>query len=148
MGKRLLLIDDDIGAKPKESVPGTMNYMWYYADALRNVGHHDVTEVNGVDLAVSELAAKTFDLIVLDLMMPPGKTLADAETARGMRTGVVFADWLLQSYAQTPVVILTMVTDPHAAKALLRKPNVKKILQKTEYEPDEVVEELREVLGA
>lgn len=146
MGKRLLLIDDEFGANQSESVPGAMAYMWYYAEALRDMTY-EVTVVNTIDRALEALATQQFDLILLDLMMPPGKALADADTAAGMRTGVVFADRLAHSHPDTPVVILTMVANPSAFQSLRGKPNVKKILQKTDHPPNWVAEEVREILG-
>jgi len=145
MGKKLLLIDDDISANQTVSVPGVGVYMWYYAEELRDTGY-EVTEVNSVDRAIEILASQSFDLILLDLMMPPGKSLAEADTATGMRTGVVFAERLAQSHPDIPVVILTMVASPSATNALHNKPNVKKILQKTENPPSAIVEEIREIL--
>jgi CheY-like chemotaxis protein len=146
MGKRLLLIDDDIGANPKDSLPGTMALMWYYAEALRERGY-ELTETNNIDRAVEILASGSFDLILLDIMMPPGKTLAGADTASGMRTGVVFADGLVQSHPDTPIIILTMVANPSAFNALLRKRNVKRILQKSDFPPSLVADEVHDVIG-
>ena len=146
MGKRILLIDDDIGANEKESVPGAMAYMWYYAEALRDRGY-ELTPVNSIDRALEVLATQKFDLILLDVMMPPGNALAEADTAKGMRTGVVFADRLAQSHPEIPVVVLTMVANPSAFNALRNKPNVKKILQKPDYPPVFVAEEISEIFG-
>jgi CheY-like chemotaxis protein len=143
MGKRLLLIDDDIISN--QEVPPT-GYMWYYARALRDRGF-ELTEVNSTDNALDQLARNTFDLILLDVMMPPGKCLTDADTAWGVRTGVVLADRLAQAHPQIPVIILTNVANPATLQALRGKPNVKRILQKTDYLPSAVPEEINEVLG-
>jgi CheY-like chemotaxis protein len=146
MRKRLLLIDDDIWANEKEAVPGAGAYMWYYADALRDRGYV-LTEVNSIDRALEVLGIQQFDLILLDVMMPPGKALAEADTAAGMRTGVVFADHLAKAYPDMPVVILTMVANPSALNLLRNKPNVKEILYKIDNPPNWVAEAVGDILG-
>jgi CheY-like chemotaxis protein len=147
MGKRLLLIDDEVNLNPAPPPNAPNGYMWYYAEALRIAGY-ELTEVNSTDQALEQLGTHQFDLVLLDVMMPPGKSLADEDTARGVRTGLVLADRLAQAHPKVPVVILTNVEDNAPLQALRRKPNVKKILQKTDYTPFVVVEEVNEVLGA
>src|SRR3954452_18641448 len=113
MSKRVLLIDDDFSDEPGSPC----RYMWYYVQALRDCGY-EVTPVTSTDHALEHLTKHSFDLVLLDVMMPPGKNLVDAGTAGGVRTGVVLADRLAQAHPHTPVVILTNANDPADLEAL------------------------------
>lgn len=146
MGKRILLIDDDIASSPEKTGPGSGVVMWYYAQSLRDLGY-EVVETNSADRAFEILTTQRFDLFLVDLMMPPGKLFAVAETDAGLRTGVVVAERLAETHPDTPVVILTMVANPSSIKLLRNNRNVKGILHKNEYLPSAVAEEIKEILG-
>lgn len=145
MAKRLLLIDDDIGPNPAEAGGGEVSYMWYYTQALREAGY-ELTEVNNTDRALQELAGPPFDLILLDVMMAPRAALAGADTARGLRSGLVLADLVAKAQPQVPVVILTNVEDAATLQALRRRSNVKAILSKIDFAPFAVADEVAKIL--
>jgi CheY-like chemotaxis protein len=143
--KRILLIDD-------EAVPGLSEpegiYMWYYSEALRRAGY-ELEEVNATDEAIRRLSDPTskFDLIILDIMMPPGTAFGPEETESGLRTGVLLADKLKDLRPKTPVLVLTNVADPDAVSRLQHKPNIARVLFKPDWVPFDVVPEVRTILG-
>ena len=145
MAKEILFIDDEI-------VPGLTEpdgvYMWYYCEELRQAGYI-VDEVWETDLAVQKLAAreKPYALIILDIMMPTGEEFDVPEAEGGLRTGVLLLDKILEMSPKTPVLILTNVANPETVHHVRRRPNVHKVLFKPDWPKEEVVNEVRLVLG-
>ena len=99
MGKRLLMIDDDISADP--GTPTTGGYMWYYAQALHDLGY-ELIQAHTVDRANEELGRQQFDLILLDVMMPPGKSLATAAAPTWAFALAWFSEIYLQRIIRIP----------------------------------------------
>ena len=69
MGKRILLVDDDPGAR--ESIK-----------LLLTIDRHEVVEATGGEEAIELLKSQTFDLAILDYLMPG---LVGSQVARRMR---------------------------------------------------------------
>ncbi len=84
------------------------DYIEPFRDAFVLSGF-EVQLINNVDSAW-ELIAKNkedVDAIILDIMMPPGRLLADSDTKEGLRTGLRFIE-LMKSLDETiPVICLT-----------------------------------------
>lgn len=141
---KILMIDDD-------SVPDARNavasYMWYYADELRGRDCH-VIEAIGVDDALAILAKdRHIDLIVLDVMMPTGKTFRGHDAAeRGLRSGVCLAEKIRDEYERIPIVVLTNVASEQVLADLKKNPNVKRVLLKFDVKPSVFADEVAEVL--
>jgi CheY-like chemotaxis protein len=74
----ILFVDDEL--LPGQTAPGG-NYMWYYVQALRDAGFQ-VTEADTTDEAFERLAVSEtpFRLVILDVMMPPGRSLQGEDT--------------------------------------------------------------------
>lgn len=145
MKTRVLMIDDD-------AVPGGENaltsYMWYYADELRRRDCH-VLEAIGPDQALEMLAKeKSFEVVVLDVMMPTGVAFRGNVTAdRGLRTGVVLAEEIQQKYPRVPIVVLTNTANDGTLQALRANSSVKRILFKYEFTPSAFADEVANVLN-
>lgn len=79
MGKRLLLVEDD------------PNLGFIVKDNLEDRGYHVTHCENGL-LADEVLKKETFDLLLLDVMMPKkdGFTLAEGVRERGIETPIIF----------------------------------------------------------
>lgn len=140
---RILFIDDELC--PGQQQPSG-NYMWYYTVALKDADY-DVVEVLGPDDALAELANKDqhFDLVILDIMMPPGNAYKDDDTRNGLRTGVLLARRIENDWPKLPILVLTNVLEPEALDALKALPSVKRILTKPKYTPFQVFEEIRRI---
>ncbi len=80
---RILLVDDELS--PKKDGPNG-SYMWYYTQALREAGF-EVVEAVGPDFALQRLTSKRlkFDLVIIDIMLPPGKAFGGEDTLNGLR---------------------------------------------------------------
>jgi CheY-like chemotaxis protein len=98
MNGRILLIDDDF------YISGL------YKKMLERRGF--TVELNdGVDAALTSLTnpEKQFDLIVLDLAMPPGKSLTKEESLGGVASGVAVYKKIRERSVKLPVIVLTNV---------------------------------------
>lgn len=99
--KRLLLIDDDIYA------------MRLYVKALQK-NSFDVVSVDSVEAALKAVASATFDVIVLDVMMPPGEKLDQLSTQGGFQTGIQLIAPIKKLNPGAKLVALTNALDPDA----------------------------------
>lgn len=121
MPKRILFVDDeDWSVEP-------------YFDKLRDHEIEINLALNG-DEAIKLLQQNRYDLMVVDIMLPPGKTIGPNVEPR--KAGEVFLRRLrgneipnLKTSPQVPVLVLTAVTDqklPETMQAL----EVKEVFQK------------------
>jgi CheY-like chemotaxis protein len=141
----ILLVDDEINPGAKEP---EMDYMWNYAKALEEAGHK-VTAVNRVGDALKQLTAKEarFNLVVVDIMMPPGRALAKTAHLRGMRTGIHLALKITKEFGDVAIVILTNSHDDEIQRRLGGLKNVKAILYKDDKTPFEFAQCLIGILS-
>ena len=100
---QILLIDDE----PRKAQP-----LIVY---LKEIRGWSVTQATNPDVALAYLPVHVttrFKLILLDIMMPPGKALANHETHQGRDTGIVLFDTLNERTQGTvPIIIYTARTD-------------------------------------
>lgn len=112
--KRILLVEDEV----------------MFADALSDilVGEGmNVTVANDEKNAVQCLQTGAFDLILLDLMLPPD--LDQEPTDWGYRTGIRILKKLREMGRKTPVVVVSVVRDK-AVLALAEEHGVAGYIQK------------------
>lgn len=139
----ILFIDDEL---PTSQAGPDGRYMWYYTEALRDAGFK-VIEVEGPDSALRKLSLKTgeVDLVILDIMIPPGKAYAEENTLNGLRTGIFLSMTIQEEYPRLPIVVLTNVLNPDALNQLKPMKSVKKILTKPHCTPFQLVEEIYKI---
>lgn len=121
MSKRILFVDDeDWSVKP-------------YFEKLQDQGCEVDLAVDG-DQALAHLQQNHYDLVVLDIMLPPGEKMGQDVEPR--KTGEVLLRWLragklpdLKTPADVPVVVLTAVTDQKLADKI-QELNVAHVFQK------------------
>jgi CheY-like chemotaxis protein len=100
-GKKILMVDDDL------------EHIEPYAEALEDSGY-SVTRAMTVDEALQLLKTETFDLLILDLLMPPEQSMADQIENLVLReTGLrlhrtIRKDLGLQN---VPIMFVTLVRD-------------------------------------
>lgn len=83
----------------------------FYIEELEACGYVVVFK-SGVDEAWQYLKQEPLPtLLILDVMMPPGKDMTDEETRVGLRTGERFYEKIRQLSFDLPVFILTNVND-------------------------------------
>lgn len=101
MEKLVLLIDDD-------KLP-----MQFYIKALEQKGYkvkhclEPDTALDFVRKKGSQIAA-----IILDIMLPPGKTYKNVDTNEGLRTGLFLLRDLRMCCPDVPIAVLTNVKNP------------------------------------
>ena len=109
---------------------------------------YEVTFVNDVDLAY-EFLQKYHDkikLVILDVMMPPGKLLGDVDTDDGLRTGVRFHQKIRNILPQIPIIIFTNFSSEELEDKI-NQCEQSKFLNKADYLPFELADEIKEFLG-
>lgn len=99
-----------------------------------------------VSLAFFEKNLPQIDLIILDIMMPPGSSFKDVDTNLGLRTGVRFYEKIRQKAPELPVIILTNVSDEQLAERF-REEEKCRFLRKEDYLPFELVQQVDEVIS-
>ncbi len=140
---KIMLVDDELS--PKKSGPDG-SYMWYYTKAICDAGF-EVVEVVGPDSALQKLSSKSskFDLIIVDIMMPPGEAYENENTLDGLRTGIFLARSIQENYPELPILVLTNVLNPNVLNKVREMASVKKVLVKPDCTPFELVEEIHRI---
>jgi predicted nucleotide-binding protein len=97
---QILIIDDDI------------YYAQRAASLLSDHGKYSVQEAHSVDAAFDLIKGTCFNLIILDISMPPGTRFDYVETAGGHKTGVAVAREVRNLLPGVKLIINT-VSDDH-----------------------------------
>jgi CheY-like chemotaxis protein len=128
----ILFVDDD------------NRYIKSYIEELRYCGY-EVIHQNNVDKAIGFVFDKIedIDLLLLDIMMPPGELFENQDTFYGLRTGLFFLKEVKElSFNHVfPIVIFTNVPAnnlPNETREL--------VLQKEEYSPSDLVKIIQNIL--
>lgn len=95
--KTILIVDDEIG------------YAEGIIDALNFEGFRVLTATSA-ESALRSLKKETIDLVMVDIMMPPGHSLEDQGVGSN-RTGVVLCRTIKQMYPLTPIICLSVVSN-------------------------------------
>jgi CheY-like chemotaxis protein len=110
---------------------------------------YEVKYLKRVDDALRffEEKAGQIDLIILDIMMPPGESFRDDKTTEsGLRTGVSFYERVRKTAPKLPVIILTNVSDPRVLDRFNREANCW-FLQKKDVLPFQLTETVVGILS-
>ena len=123
MTHTVLIIDDD-------KIP-----MQYYERALRR-RHFAVESCSDVDAALRRLnnRAAPPDLIVLDVMMPPGETFTMEETEEGVITGVLLYKHIRERLPDIPIIVLTNSQNPELDRQFAGLSQTR-VLRKKDFPP-------------
>jgi CheY-like chemotaxis protein len=108
-----------------------------HVDELRDRGY-TVTFESQVDPAIAILrdSANYFDLIILDISMPPGKEMFFQDTVGGTRTGVALYDLVRNLRPNVKIIALTNVPDKGVANYFHNEdPNLCRFVRKPEALP-------------
>lgn len=152
--QRVLVVDDEIEpnlrlGQLRDDVSG---YMAYYLLELEDEGFL-VTTAAGPDEALEVLKdGNTFDLIIVDLMMPPGQFGLD-DTMMGMRTGARLAEKIHADNPLSKIVILSNNVYSHSRKDhdcqdLVDRKIVQRLFLKSDYTPIQLIEQLKPILSS
>lgn len=97
--RRILVIDDDVF------------YTQYAANLLTDIGGYVVTQCHSVDEGLELACKKHFPLVILDLKMPPGRSLNSVDTSGGHKTGLVLARAIRRTCPSTKIIIQSAAPD-------------------------------------
>lgn len=124
-------------------------------ESRQNESYREEFEMSGyqvvlkrkVDEALAFLReqASQIQLVILDVMMPPGEALKDVDTALGLRSGLRLFEKIRQEVPGLPVIVLTNVTDQSVRDFFMS--NGVPYLQKKNYDTDQLVRKAGEILG-
>lgn len=108
---------------------------------------YEVVFIKDVDSAFEYLKENypEIKLIILDVMMPPGRLFKDSETRDGMTTGISFHQKIRQEFPALPIIIFTNYNGDELEQQIGQDSN-SKLLNKIDYLPFELVEEVKEFL--
>ncbi len=117
-----------------------------YVGELKLRGY-DVRFEKNVDDALDffEKPEGKIDLVVLDIMMPPGARFREVDTNQGLRTGILVYDWIRQRALGLPCIILTNVSKEDVAERF-RSEKLCWFLLKEDYLPFELADKVGAVL--
>jgi len=87
------------------------------------------------------------ELVILDIMMPPGEVGDQQSPGAGSRTGVSLFDMIRKTAPLMPMLIFTNVSDPAVAKRFA-KDNRTRFFRKAGLLSHELVAEVRSMLSA
>ncbi len=134
----ILFIDDE---------PRIMHGYFAYLEREMQQYGHDVQFVSNVDDALDlfDNRRPEIDLIILDIMMPPGERFSSDETNEGLQTGVVFYKRIRNHLPDLPVLIFSNYYDEDLDNDLRQDVNCR-FLQKADYLLDEFVAEVKKLL--
>jgi len=123
------------------------HYVKTYIDELEFSGYQVKLEKD-VDAGFKFLTENKdqIQLVILDIMMSPGRLLAEVDTQNGLRTGVHLFDRIRALAPNLPILILTNVSDPWVA-ARFQGQEKCRFLHKEDYLPFELVEEVKRFLA-
>jgi len=131
--RSLLFIDDEIHTW----------YMQYYIEAFEENGFV-ITKCQTTDEARIHLEGeKKFDVICIDVVMPPGDWFKKEETHGGLLTGKFLAREAEKLQPQAVRFFLTNIGNPERIHLLKQ---IAPLIQKIDYAPDSLVKNVLELL--
>jgi CheY-like chemotaxis protein len=131
----ILIVDDEA------------RYIDIFAEELKLSGY-EVSTQSDVDEALLffEQNLSQIDLVIMDVMMPPGSSFAHM-APDGLRTGVYLYNRIRERVPQLPVIVFTNISDSGISKRFLGDSKCW-YLRKSDVLPFELVEEIERILVA
>lgn len=122
----------------------TVNYRLELQFALPQ---YDLLYLDNVDeaLKVFKENMERVELLILDIMMPPGQSFKDEDTMQGLRTGVLFYRFVRKFRPALTVIISTNVSDPELEDYFVKEKRCL-FLRKDRYFPFEFAEEVKKAM--
>lgn len=124
-------------------------YVDSYIQELKSPPHnYEVEYYNEVDTALEFLGSHLdqIELLILDIILPPGSAFEDVDTESGLRTGVAFFERARAMRPDLPVIILTNVSDEQVREGFISKDKCT-YLRKEDYYPFELCAEVEQMLA-
>src|SRR5258708_35322395 len=92
-----------------------------YVDELKAAGF-EVSVQGSFDKAAAFVDdnSSRINLVILDIMAPPGRIFRTVDTEEGLTTGLRFYERLRQQLPSVPMIVLTNASDPMVAETVGR----------------------------
>jgi DNA-binding NarL/FixJ family response regulator len=132
-GRRILLVDDE------------PYFAKYYNMALQHAGF-DVCLVGNPDDALQDLSSIRSDIVVLDMMMPPGQAYASQDHHGGLQTGLLLLHDVRRILPDAGIIILSNIRNPKTLEGIGQQANIR-FVSKVDCSPVRLVELVREFLS-
>jgi DNA-binding response OmpR family regulator len=87
----------------------------------------------------------SINMVILDIMMPPGKIFANSDTKLGLRTGLPVFERLREKSPHLPILILTNVSDTEVRNRF-RQEDRCWFYRKEDVLPFELIQYIEEIL--
>jgi len=107
----ILWIDDDV--ERMQSLYEMMTYEDHVVTKAATAG-------DALEIIKDEDRDGEFDVVLLDMMMPPDNALGAVDTDGGRTTGLALLTRIRQRYPDMPVVVCSVVKEPEIKKEALR----------------------------
>jgi CheY-like chemotaxis protein len=135
MKKRILFIDD-------EKIPTR-----YLVDALNDTGRYETIWVRTGDEALVKIAeSKNFDLVFIDLLMPPSEEFGAVETKDGLACGVAIHDRLRIHLPHVPIFFFTNIRDKELLRPVIDRGWLAP-LSKYDYPPAKLIAFVNDIIS-
>jgi CheY-like chemotaxis protein len=106
----------------------------------------EVVGITSIDRALELLGREDFDMVLLDIMMPPTEDMDAEKVDYGRETGVEVARRMKAVKPDVPIIAFTVLTDPQI-QAEMREAGIIEVINKP-VEPDQIADKLWQVLWA
>lgn len=106
-----------------------------------------VTYIKRTDEALKffEENVEQIEMLILDIMMPPGGSFKNEDTEQGLRTGLRFFERVKQQSPDLPIIIFTNVSDPGVKEYFVEKDKCW-FFRKEDYLPFELAEQVKAIM--
>lgn len=104
----------------------------------------EVKSTLSISEALEWLDVEDFDVVLLDIMMPPAENMDAEQLNHGRETGIEVARQMKKRKSDMPIIAFTVLRD-HERLAKIREAGVIEIINKP-AELDQIVEVLRRVI--
>jgi DNA-binding NtrC family response regulator len=120
----------------------------FYLELQMQLSANKVVFINKVDEALKFFKENIdqIQLLILDIMMPPGAEYKNVDTQQGLRTGVKFFETVRAEAPDLPIIIFTNVTEPRVADDFMKQKKCQ-FFRKENYAPAELAEEVLKILS-
>ena len=134
----ILFVDDE---------PRIMDSYLQYLRAKLAPLNYEVVFLSDVDEALDffEMKIEEIDLVILDIMMPPGRFTSE-RTNGGLKTGLAFYEKIRQRTPDLPIIVFTNFFD-HEVDVKFKQDSKCRFLQKVNYLLDDFVLEVKKALS-
>src|SRR5438552_1263795 len=107
-----------------------------------------VIRATSVEEGLERVVADRPDVVVVDIMMPPGKLYENAQHFEGLRTGVYLIQDIQRLSPESTIVVATVVKNPETLDMLREMLPAAQVVLKREYDPPKLADLVEKLLAS